>query len=173
MDQYPRGHTRGGSHGDSRIFRLAYAEPDYARLALESLAGWRQLEEECGQAVLATTGGVDHGPGVVDAIGGVLGRLGLPFEVLGAEAAMARWPGMRFEGDVVYQPDAGRLHADRAVAAQYPSASIIGNDLSPIQPSFVPSNVSHEKLNEKQLARENPGFWSFIDKSAPGPIRNR
>jgi sarcosine oxidase len=117
MDQYPRGHTRGGSHGDSRIFRLAYAEPDYARLALESLAGWRQLEEECGQAVLATTGGVDHGPGVVDAIGGVLGRLGLPFEVLGAEAAMARWPGMRFEGDVVYQPDAGRLHADRAVAA--------------------------------------------------------
>lgn len=56
---------------------------------------------------------------------------------------------------------------------QYPSASIIGNDLSPIQPSFVPSNVSHEKLNEKQLARENPGFWSFIDKSAPGPIRNR
>lgn len=117
IDQYPRGHTRGGSHGDSRIFRLAYAEPDYARLAMESLAGWRHLEEECGQAVLETTGGVDHGPEVVDTIGGVLGRLGVVFDVLGAGAAMDRWPGMRFEGDVVSQPDAGRLHADRAVAA--------------------------------------------------------
>jgi sarcosine oxidase len=117
VDQYPRGHTRGGSHGDSRIFRLAYSEPDYVQLAIESLAGWRQLEEECGQALLETTGGVDHGLEVVDTIGGVLGRFGVAFEALGAEAAMARWPGMRFEGEVLFQPDAGRLHADRALAA--------------------------------------------------------
>jgi sarcosine oxidase len=115
IDQYARGHALGGSHGDSRIFRLAYPDRDYTELAAQSLAQWRDLEEISGRELLVTTGGVDHGPGVVNAIGSVLAPLGVPFEVVPAPVAMDRWPGMRFEGDVVCQPDAGRLQADNAV----------------------------------------------------------
>jgi sarcosine oxidase len=117
IDQYARGHTLGGSHGDSRIFRLAYPDRDYTELALRSLDLWRDLEEMGGSELLVTTGGVDHGPGVVNAIGGVLADAGAAFEVVAAPAAMDRWPGLRFEGEVLFQPDAGRLHADNAVDA--------------------------------------------------------
>ena len=117
VDQYARGHANGGSHGDSRIFRLAYPDDDYVKLATESLKLWRELEETWGRELLVSTGGVDHGPGVVNAIGGVLARLGVAFEAVPATTAMDRWPGMRFEDEVVFQPDAGRLHADNVVHA--------------------------------------------------------
>ncbi len=117
IDQYPRGHKRGGSHGDSRIFRLAYPDDDYIRLAQESLTLWRRLEETSGRELLVRTGGVDHGLGAVASVGGALDRLRVPFEVVPAVSAMDRWPGMRFEGEVVYQGDSGRLQADDAVDA--------------------------------------------------------
>lgn len=117
VERYARGHTRGGSHGDSRIFRLAYPEHDYARLAVQSLPLWRHLEDKWGRELLVQTGGADHGPGVVSDIGGVLARLGMAFEVVSPHAAMDRWPGMRFDDEVLFQPDAGRLHADDALAA--------------------------------------------------------
>lgn len=128
-EQFARGHTRGGSHGDSRIVRLAYPDDDYVALALESLRLWRDLEATCGHELLARTGGADHGPGVVESIGGALSRAGVTFQVLTAAEAMDRWPGMRFEGEVVYQPDAGRLHADDAVRALQDLAERNGADL--------------------------------------------
>ena len=117
IDQFGRGHTRGGSHGDSRIFRLAYPEDDYVELARESLRLWRKLEETCGRELLVHTGGVDHGLGAVTSIGAALGRVGVAFEVVSASSAMDRWPGMRFESEVAYQAEAGRLQADDAVDA--------------------------------------------------------
>jgi sarcosine oxidase len=32
-EQFEQGHARGSSHGRSRIVRLAYAEPEWVRLA--------------------------------------------------------------------------------------------------------------------------------------------
>jgi len=126
VDRFARGHTRGGSHGDSRIFRLAYPEHEYAQLAVKSLPMWRDLEEKCGRGLLVRTGGVDHGPGVVRTIGGALARLGVPFEAIHPHAAMERWPGMRFVDEVVFQPDAGRLDADGAVNAFQSLAELSG-----------------------------------------------
>src|SRR5438094_4063895 len=42
-EQFELGHTRGSSHGRSRIFRLGYGEPEWVGLAGEALAGWRRL----------------------------------------------------------------------------------------------------------------------------------
>jgi sarcosine oxidase len=129
VDKYAQGHTRGGSHGDSRIFRVAYPDRDYAELAQESLRLWRELEAESDTQLLITTGGIDHGIGAVSAIGGVLERLRAPVEVLGPHEAMGRWPGMHFESEVVFQPDAGRLHADNAVRALQDQAERCGATL--------------------------------------------
>jgi sarcosine oxidase len=117
LEQFGRGHSRGGSHGDSRIFRLAYPDDTYTGLAVDSLAMWRDLEESCDRQILTITGGVDHGRGVLDSIGAVLGGRGVPFEVMAPAAAGDRWPGMLFDREVVFQPEAGRLHADNAVDA--------------------------------------------------------
>lgn len=47
-------------------------------------------------------------------------------------------------------------------ADQFPSAEVIGTDLSPIQPSFVPPNLKFE-LDDAQLDwTYSPGYFDFI-----------
>src|SRR2546430_12073143 len=55
-EQFELGHKRGSSHGRSRIFRLAYPDPEWVRLANEALRGWRDLEEESGTTLLELNG---------------------------------------------------------------------------------------------------------------------
>ncbi len=118
LEQFSPAHTRGSSHGASRIFRFAYPLPRYVRMAALALPLWHELEAEAGTALLETTGGIDHGDDIsVQATAEALDGQGVPYEFLTAAAATERWPGMRFAGDVLYQPDAGRCHADDTVRA--------------------------------------------------------
>jgi sarcosine oxidase len=118
LEQFTPAHTRGSSHGASRIFRFAYPLPRYVRMAVLALPLWRELETDTGASLLETTGGVDHGDDIgVQAIAEAMDGQGVPYEFLTADAAAERWPGMRFGGDVLYQPDAGRCHADDTVRA--------------------------------------------------------
>ena len=48
-EQFDAEHTRGSSHGRTRIFRLAYPEPHWVELAQEALAGWRELGQRAGR----------------------------------------------------------------------------------------------------------------------------
>ncbi|MFD1934423.1 FAD-dependent oxidoreductase [Nonomuraea mangrovi] len=118
LEKYGLGHDRGGSHGGTRLFRLAVDDEDYALRA--ALAGrlWAELEGESGERLLEPTGGVDHGVGerTAEEFRSLFARHGLPHEVLEPGQAAERWPGMRFETPVLYQPGSGRLLADRAVA---------------------------------------------------------
>ena len=119
LDRFPAGHTHGASHGASRIFRHADTSPRYLRLAAEALPLWRELEAETGAQLLTITGGVDHGDrATTSLIADVLAAHGVQHEWLEPSDAALRWPGMRFDGPVLYQPDrAGRINADQAVAA--------------------------------------------------------
>ena len=118
LEQFAAGHARGASHGSSRIFRYSYPLADYVGLAGRAARLWRRLERLDGQRFYARTGAVDHGdPGAVGRLTRVLRRTGVEHTVLTPEQAAARWPGLRFDGMVLHHPDAGRLHADHAVAA--------------------------------------------------------
>ncbi len=130
VDRFERGHRWGSSHGGSRIFRLAYPDPLYVGLAREALPLWRELEDDSGRRLLDVTGGVDHGsPAVVGELAAVLGTAGVAAEPLSPEAAAERWPGMRFDGTVLYQPDAGRCRSDATVAALLDRAEAYGAEL--------------------------------------------
>ncbi|MBA2625360.1 MAG: FAD-dependent oxidoreductase, partial [Acidimicrobiia bacterium] len=61
LERFGAGHTRGSSHGGTRIFRLAYVDGVYVHLARAAQRGWRELEEDVGETLLDVTGGVDHG----------------------------------------------------------------------------------------------------------------
>src|SRR5512139_331322 len=61
LEQFELGHTRGSSHGESRIIRHSYSSPDYASLAPAAFEMWRALERESGAALLTMTGGIDLG----------------------------------------------------------------------------------------------------------------
>jgi sarcosine oxidase len=127
VEQFRPGHDRGSSHGPSRIFRLAYRDADYVPFAQQALRAWRELEAEADTPLLTTTGGIDHGSdaALADVETG-LRAAGVPFSRLSSSQARERWPGMRFEGDAVWQPDAGVVNADAAVAAMQQRALHLG-----------------------------------------------
>lgn len=127
LEQFDRGHDRGSSHGGSRIFRLAYPDPHYVRLAREALPLWRALEDDARRPLLDVTGGVDHGtPSAVAQVAAAMEAEGVAHEWLGGEAAAERWPGMRFDRAVLFQPDAGRCRAAETVTACQDRALIDG-----------------------------------------------
>src|SRR5438067_8410194 len=80
LEQFEVGHARGSSHGEARIFRLVYDDPRYVRLAQRALPLWRDVEAESGEAILATTGSLDLGPGN-DERAKALAECGVEFDV--------------------------------------------------------------------------------------------
>lgn len=118
LERFEPGHVRGASHGASRIFRFAYPDPFYVRLAVEALPAWRDIEAAAGAGLLDVTGGVDHGTdAAVAAVAEALQVAGVPGQWLDPAEAARRWPGLRFDGHVLFHAASGRLHADAAVAA--------------------------------------------------------
>jgi sarcosine oxidase len=146
LERHPGHHVHGSSHGRSRIFRLAYRDASYVALARSALDLWRLLETESATSLLDVTGGVDHGsPADVAAVAEHLGAAGVPFSRLSPSEAAARWPGLRFDGDVVLQPDAGRLDADAVVTTLHAEAARHGADVrfscTALDVSATPSGV--------------------------------
>ena len=126
LEQFALGHDRGSSHGKSRIFRLAYPEPRYVRLAQRAREGWRALEAESGEELIAHTGSLDIGATALE-VAAALAECGAPYEVLDGRTAAARWP-ISFDPDepALFQPDGGMMRADRAIAALLEGALAAG-----------------------------------------------
>ncbi|MGP3535991.1 FAD-dependent oxidoreductase [Microbacterium sp. RD1] len=118
LERFERGHRRGASHGASRNFNVGYEDPRHLSWLREADRLWGEIEAVSGEPLLTRTGIVNHGPGRdYAAVAAAVSAGGFATELLGAAEAGVRWPGFRFAGPVLYTPDAGRLHADRAVAA--------------------------------------------------------
>ena len=117
-EQFEVGNPQGSSHGRSRIFRLAYAEDEYVRLAQESLGLWRELEAETGETVLELHGLVEIVHTLEESTAHTLERCGVAWERLDREEAERRYPiRVPEESFVVVQQEAGIARADRAFQA--------------------------------------------------------
>ena len=120
LEQYAFLHERGSSHGGSRIFRHAYEDPRYVRLAQAADERWRALEARSGERLLLRTGGLDLGSlgaAELDPIERALSEAGSPVERLSADAVRQRYPAYALADDreALFSPDAGILAATRAV----------------------------------------------------------
>ena len=130
LEQYAAGHDRGSSHGSARIVRRAYGDELYTRLTGRAFELWREIESSSESTLLRMLGGLDFGVRRnVPAVATHLAAAGVPHEVLPTAEAAARWPGMRFEGDVVFHPQAGTLDAARAVETLLALAAAAGADV--------------------------------------------
>lgn len=117
-EQFRVGHSRGSSHGRSRVFRLAYAEEEYVRLAQEALALWRQLEAETGETLLELNGLLEVVRTLEESTALTLERCGVAWERLDRDEAERRYPiKVPAESFVVVQREGGIVRADKAVAA--------------------------------------------------------
>lgn len=123
LEQFDIPHTRGSSHGLSRMIRLAYYEhPDYVPLLRRAYERWIQLEEECGRKLLHITGGVYIGPEGHELVAGShqsAVRHRLDHELLDRTQLAVRFPQFRLPDQCVglYEPMAGWLEPEKVICA--------------------------------------------------------
>lgn len=122
LEQFDLLHERGSSHGGSRIFRHAYPDERYVRLAFAADEGWQALERDTGERLLLRTGGLDIAAEKSEALQGIEGALtaaGGRHERLSPGEVARRFPAFAPAADrsALFQPDAGILAAGRCVAA--------------------------------------------------------
>ena len=115
LERFARGHREGASHGATRNFNNAYDEDHYLDLLVRSREGWDALGPVDGEPLLRLHGLVTHGDVDLDAVRAGLRARNIPAALLTAADAAARWPGMRFDGDVLWSSDAGVVRAADAL----------------------------------------------------------
>ena len=115
-EQFEVGHANGSSHGRSRIFRLAYGEPEWVELAREAYDGWRELEAESGERLLELRGLLEVVTDLEESSAATLDACGVDWERLDGAEAERRFP-VRVPPPsfAVLQPQAGIVRADRAL----------------------------------------------------------
>ena len=116
LERFELDHSRGSSHGATRIFRFAYPDPLYVRMAQRSLPMWRELESASGEQLLKITGGLDVGdPKVVEAVAVAMESCRAEVERMPNTRRRAPW--LHVEGPAIYSPHTGVLAAARTLSA--------------------------------------------------------
>ncbi len=158
LERFSPGHVIGASHGASRLFRHTYIEPEYLDLAEEAGRLWRELE-----AVSGVPAADDHR--AVSATAPASTRASpTPWPprraVRLADRATRRpsaGPACGSRGASSHEPDtAGRLHADRAVAALQDAAT-----------GAAPSSATARRSGASRSSPAGPGRMAGRRRRAP------
>lgn len=132
IEAFDLGHAHGSSHGRSRIFRRAYPDPLYVAMTGLALEKWQALQQEAGKTLITGTGGLDHGLERMPAnLAEQMALHGVEHELLSPIEATRRWPGMRFDTDVMFHPCSGVIDAESTVFAAASLAAAAGAQILP------------------------------------------
>jgi sarcosine oxidase len=123
-EQFELDHVRGSSHGRTRIFRLAYPEPEWVELATEALAGWRELERQTGATLLELHGLLEVCSSEVATSRDALAAQGIEHRLLDAAEARAHGVALPSGWAALWQPEAGVVRADRVRRAFLDAAGV-------------------------------------------------
>jgi len=135
FERHAPGHDRGAVGGETRLFRMAYAEgAQYGELLRQAVRYWRELEVESETALLVQCGGLAIG----ELSGAYIDQLlveradgGRPIEVFDRRAAHDHYPNNLLRGGEVAVLDrqAGFLRCEPAVIAAAETAEQHGATL--------------------------------------------
>ncbi|MCL6597712.1 MAG: N-methyl-L-tryptophan oxidase [Alicyclobacillus macrosporangiidus] len=131
LDRHIPPHTLGSHHGETRLFRMAYAEgAAYIPLLQDARRMWLELEAHASEAesgqgavqLFAQTGVLNAARPGANLLRGVresLNRYRIPHQWLTAAEAAKRWPGLSLPDDyeVLFDPLGGVLFSERCLAA--------------------------------------------------------
>ncbi|HEY9233066.1 MAG TPA: FAD-dependent oxidoreductase, partial [Blastocatellia bacterium] len=120
IDQARLPNPRAASTDHSKVFRFAYPDALYARLAVEALAGWQAIEQEMGAHLLTPTGLLLMGKAesrLESDTAAALRALGLEAEMMTSAETAARFPQFNSAAfaHAVLDPSGAITHAERAV----------------------------------------------------------
>ena len=135
LEQHSPAHSRGSSHGHSRIFRHAYFEhPDYVPLLRHSTARFESLERESQTSLLNRCGMLAMGPPGSEIVLGCIEsarRWNLSVDALDADALRGRFPWFSPGDDAIgaFEADAGIVRPEATVEASVNVARSRGAEL--------------------------------------------
>ncbi|KAL9646342.1 hypothetical protein ABK040_014494 [Willaertia magna] len=131
IEKFELFHSKGSSHGESRIIRLAYNDPVYSEMSEESLSMWKELKNY--QDFFKQTGGLDIGHEnelTVNQVINVVKERNISHEILKSNEIRERFPLFKNIPDhhvAVYQPQAGILNPKKIKEKLLLSESINNN----------------------------------------------
>ena len=117
VEQYPPGHVRAASGGESRLIRFAHGDNAwYTRSARRALDLWRELESETGTELLVPTGVAWFFTGTGrwgEASERVLQENDVAVEILAPDQGARLFPSFDGQGlsSILFEPEAGVLRA--------------------------------------------------------------
>lgn len=122
VDQAPLPNPRGASVDHSKVFRCAYPDPLYVRMAAEALTLWRDLERDAARELLVPTGLVLIGQGgaaLADTSFESMRAGSCAPERLTPACVAQRWPQFSSSAlsTVVFDPCGAIVRAEQAVRA--------------------------------------------------------
>uniref|UniRef100_A0A0B7AJ52 sarcosine oxidasee (formaldehyde-forming) n=1 Tax=Arion vulgaris TaxID=1028688 RepID=A0A0B7AJ52_9EUPU len=120
IEQFPLPHSRGSSHGQSRITRYAYEDEFYVRMMVDAFPLWAELEKEVQTEIFINCGVLDlrteDSPGMRRVLNSLRAH-NILHEKLSAEELQQRYPSIKGgeKCEAILDQNGGILRADRAV----------------------------------------------------------
>lgn len=140
LEQYPLVHSRGSSHGHTRIIRTAYAEhPGYVPLVRRAFSRWYELGQLTGRHLLTECPCLNAGPPGSEHVEGVRASVrehGLAAEELSGGEINRWFPAFRFPDHYVgvLEDDAGFLYVEDCARAHIDAAVSLGAEIHAEEP---------------------------------------
>jgi len=139
VEQYVPGTVRAASGGDTRLLRMAHGDVDwYAQLAYRARSQWLELQDRSGVRIWEPVGVAwfaQTADGFEARSHTALDRLEIPNEWLQPDDARGLFPSLNVDdlAGVLWEPDAGVLHARRATQLLVEDAEALGATLETAQ----------------------------------------
>lgn len=140
LEQFPLVHSRGSSHGQTRIIRTAYYEhPGYVPLLRRAWERWYELEQLTGRHLLTECACLNVGlPGseLVEGVQASVRDHGLSATQMSGDEVRRSFPPFRFPGDytAILEQAAGFLYVEDCVRAHIDSAVSLGAEIHAEEP---------------------------------------
>jgi sarcosine oxidase len=119
-EQFELDHDRGSSHGRTRIFRVAYPDPDWIRFAQEARAGWLDLDPD----LLGLYGLVELVADPAMTSARALDECGVPHRLLDPDEVRGLGASLPEGWTALHVHEAGVVFADRARHAFLEAAGV-------------------------------------------------
>lgn len=134
LDQSPIPNPQAASFDHSKVFRFAYPDRLYVKMAVDALERWHELEAETGARLLTHTGALllaRHRPSFETECYEALGAEGVEAEMLESSEVAERFPQFNTAAFAfgVYDPSGAISHAETAVRALLELARRRGVDI--------------------------------------------
>ncbi|XP_050410352.2 peroxisomal sarcosine oxidase [Patella vulgata] len=120
LEQFLLPHSRGSSHGQTRINRRAYLQATYSAMMKQNAEEWNILEKECGEKLYNNCGTlVVSRPSMLEGVETRLNANKAPYRALTGPEMKSEFPNVTLPDDYVgiYDYQGGILFADKSLRA--------------------------------------------------------